>query len=125
MNKMIKYIFLFTGIIFPVILLGQKNDKENFKDMYALEKVYKAEVSFFQQDTYHQIDHTKLLKELGNSKHVFSKFIPYKEVVLHEQGGNIYVIYFSADCQIISIDNSAFSVAKKRAKNIAEILEHK
>lgn len=57
MSKIFKCIILFTSIVFPAILFGQKSNKENFKYLYSFENVYNAEVSLFKKDEYNQIDY--------------------------------------------------------------------
>lgn len=123
MSTIFKYIILFTSVIFPIILFSQNSHKEIFKNLYDFENVYNAEVSLFKKEEYNQIDYKELLKVLQCSKGVLSKFIPYKEVILYEQGGNTYIIYFSSDYQRIKIDGKTFALTKKQSKKISEILK--
>ena len=123
MSNTFKHIILFASVIFPIILFCQKSNKENFKNLYSFENVYKAEVSLFKKSDYNQIDYRELLKVLQCSKGVISKFIPYKEVILYDKGGITYIIYFSDDYRRIKINGKTFALTKRQSKKVFEILK--
>lgn len=123
MSKIIKHIILFTNLIFPIVLFGQNNNKEIFKNLYSFDNVYKAEVSLFKKDEYNQIDYKELLKVLQCSKGVIAKFVPYKEVMLYEQGGRTHKVYFSETNKYFKINGKTFALTKKQLKKVSEILQ--
>jgi hypothetical protein len=123
MSKIFKHIVLFTSVIFPVILFGQKSNKEIFKNLYSFENVYKAEVSLFKKDEYNQIDYKELIKVLQCSKGVIAKFVPYKEVMFYEQGGKAHKVYFSETNKYFKIDGKTFVLTKRQSKKVSEILK--
>ena len=123
MSKIFKHIVLFASVIFPVILFGQKSNKEIFKNLYSFENVYKAEVSLFKKDEYNQIDCKELIKVLQCSKGVIAKFVPYKEVMLYEQGGKAHKVYFSETNKYFKIDGKTFVLTKRQSKKVSEILK--
>lgn len=123
MNKIIKYSVFFGCFFLPIFLFGQRNNKETFKKSYSFEKVYKAEVSLFEEEGSNQIDFNQLLKVLQNTKRAFVKFVPYKVVKFYDQDGKTFELFFSGDNMCFSSANKAFMLTKKQSIKVAEILK--
>lgn len=83
---------------------------------YKFSSTGKAEVSDFRTNEFKQIDYAKLLEIINHSETVVIKFVPHKEVVLSDNNGKAYKLYFSETNQYFQINGDGFRLSKKQSK---------
>lgn len=84
-------------------------------DIHILSNICRAEVSDFKKYDYKLIDYEKFLDTMNTSKKVVAKFIPHKEVILFDESGNSFKLYFSKTNKYFKIDGDSFQLSKKDA----------
>jgi hypothetical protein len=88
---------------------------------YNFSNIYKAEVSDFKKFNYKPIDYEKFLETINTSKKVVVKFIPHREVVLFDNSGKSYRLYFSKTNKYFQIDGNSFQLSKKQVYTLLEL----
>lgn len=109
-------------LFFSSVSFGQLACNRNcFMDIHILSNICRAEVSDFKKYDYKLIDYEKFLDTINTSKKVVAKFIPHKEVILFDESGNSFKLYFSKTNKYFKIDGDSFQLSKKDALIVSEL----
>ena len=110
-------------LILLSVLLVQNACRKSVKGLYDFSNITKAEVADFKSDNYKLIDHIEFIKIIRKSKLNLSKFLYYKTVILYDDDGKSYSLYFSKCNKGFSIDGKTFGLSEKQSKKITKILK--
>lgn len=120
MRKVINLIIVFSTVMFTITSCRTYR----FMDKYFFSCDGKAEVSDFKKNNYHEIDCVLFLETINHSKKVVAKFIPSKEVVLTDNFGKTYKLYFSDDNRCFKIKGDYYQLSKKESKKLTTLFEY-
>ena len=60
---------------------------------------------------------------IKSSKEVVAKFIPHKEVILYDENGNSFKLFFSEDNRIFHSDDGYFKLSKRNALLVSKLFK--
>lgn len=109
-------------LFFSSVLFGQSACNSTcFMNIHNLSNICKAEVSDFKKCDYKPINYEKFLETINNSKKVVVKFVPNKEVMLFDESGKSFKLYFSETNKYFQIDGDSFQLSKNNALIVSEL----
>ena len=115
---------LFMLLVFLSVLFAQTACKSNcFMNKYTFSSDGKAGVFDFETNSFRQINYAKFLETIYHSETAIIKFMPHKEVVLSDNSGKNYKLYFSERNQYFKIDGYGFRLSKKQSKTLTALFE--
>ena len=110
-------------VLSTIVMNGSSNHRERFCDIFDLSIIVKSEVSRFKENHFQPIDNEAFLDAIKSSKEIVAKFIPHKEVILYDENGNSFKLFFLEDNRIFHSDDGYFKLSKRNALLVSKLFK--
>lgn len=95
----------------------------HFNDKYNIPRTVIIKVLDSNEKKQKYINSGEFMSIINSAKRINVKFIPYKTVILCEEGKDIYTMYFSKTNKYFQIDGEGYELSSSHSEVITRLLE--